>query len=955
MELSEFYGALLPPTGEFCLFDKATKRHHWFSSQSALVKATQGVASRQPDWYYATAGFDGQKFRRQANCVAKKALYLDIDAGPEKLATHGADVVYGTTKEAAQALAGFAKATGLVPSIVVASGSGLHAYWELDEPVTPDEWKPLAVALGALGAQHGLKIDPQCTTDSVRVLRPPGALHSNGSRVQAKRMRGAYRVAELRERLTPAPKGVNAPPRQRLAVTSDALPLTDGGAIPQGKRNETLFKLAARYRGEGLELPDILAKLKEDNQRCDEPVPDEELATIACSATRYPASSVARESPNGKEQLPPGFPSLPKGFSVQWNEDVPMLCVFSRDEGEDTATVKPLISGGLFYLTEWRAPGANMHTEDMEAYSEFRYRVAPGVWHTGALPSSLFADPGALARYLAKHNIHLVNAGVKSTTVLRRYVMALHEALTRRADSIAARSAFGFQAQGDGRAAFVHGTYAVTQKGFRRAVVGKALQHIADGFAIPCLRGLEANEAGYYADEDIIPRLADAAKGLALGFKAAYPDEEHAPYRFAAMMAMAAPLMLFFGDHAPDTTLETLPGAGFGMNLFSQASGRGKSALQILCAYAMAHPRALTVSGAIGMGGTSVTAVTSTLKTLNSYPLMCDEITNSDPEALSALYYSLSLGTEKRRASQVGGLLESGRWATVALSSSNISIRDVLSSVRRTGAAEQLRFMELNLDTVAGAENMGDDPTFIQTIIGRHFQGNRGAIPLLLANYAVRNMEQVTAAALKLQTQVAQKFNLATKERFYGRALAAALLTQKILATYGIEMFTGKDLLLGFSKALADSREHIDAAVLTGKELFQESLRALSGGILRTDVWGDVRAGQAASILNHNVQRPITGRYLAETGELLIAASAVRQWCVDNRVSLRDWKQGAFECTEPAAHLLGKQGKGNLTKGIVGEVPLQVHCYAYKLTANNTPFQQLYQPGANAQQGDSDA
>jgi len=955
MELQEFYGALLPPVGSFCLFDKATKRHHWFDNHESLIKATQKLATKQPDWYFATAGFDGKKLRRQAHCVAKKALYLDIDAGAEKLAKQGADKVYASQQEAVQALSGFARETGLTPSIVVASGSGLHAYWELDAPVAPDDWRPMASALEALGVQHGLKIDPQCTTDTVRVLRPLGALHSNGNVVKAKRCHGAYSVADLMHRLTSGHSGVSVPPRQRLAISEDVLSLTDGGAIPQGKRNETLFKLAARYRGEGLEQGEILEKLKEDNQRCDEPVPEEELETIARSVTRYPAASVVRESPDGQEQLPPGFPAMPKGYSVQWGAGVPILCVYSKDGEEEEPGVQPLISGGLFYLAEWCVPSASLHTEDMEAYWEFRYRVFSGVWQTGIIPASLVADPGALARHLAKYNIHLVRTGTKAAANLRRFVMALHEVLARRADSVAARAAFGFQARGDGSAVFIHGTYAATCKGFRRAVIGKSLQHMAGGFAVPCLRDLEANKDGYYTDEEVIPRLKAAAKELTLGFSVAYPNEEHAPYRFAAALALAAPLMLFFGDHAPDATLEALPGAGFGLSLFSQASGRGKSALQKLCAYAMAHPDVLMVSGAIGLGGTSVTAVTSTLKTLNSYPLMCDEVTNSDPEALSALYYSLSLGSEKRRASQTGGLLESGRWATVALLSSNVSLRDVLSSVRRTGAAEQLRFMEVNLDTVAGAENMGDDPTFIQTLVAQYFQRNRGVIPLLLANYVVRNLDHTIQAALKLQSMVAKKFDLATKERFYGRALAAALLAQRILATYGITMFTDGDLAKGFAKALADSREHITSAVLTGKELFHESLRAMSGSVLRTDVWGDARSGQAACILNHNVQRPLAGRYVAETGELMLAVSAVRQWCLDNRVSMPQWKQCAMQCTEPAPYILGTQGRGNLTKGLAGEFPTQVNCYAYKLPTNNEPFNLPGVPEMRVQQGESDA
>ena len=107
--------------------------------------------------------------RSQQNAVALRSLFLDIDCKGEG---------YANLNEAVVALAGFLKATGLPkPSIMVASGGGLHVYWVVSRALTPDEWKPLAYALAEATKQHGLKCDTQVTIDSARVLRIPNTFN----------------------------------------------------------------------------------------------------------------------------------------------------------------------------------------------------------------------------------------------------------------------------------------------------------------------------------------------------------------------------------------------------------------------------------------------------------------------------------------------------------------------------------------------------------------------------------------------------------------------------------------------------------------------------------------------------------------------------------------------------------------------------------------------------------
>jgi hypothetical protein len=80
-----------------------------------------------------------------------------------------------------------------------------------------------------------------------------------------------------------------------------------GERIPKGARNKTLFKNACAMRRRGLSCDAILAALRIENaQRCDPPLPEDDLEKIAASASTYdptPSSLTARIRINDR-QLP---------------------------------------------------------------------------------------------------------------------------------------------------------------------------------------------------------------------------------------------------------------------------------------------------------------------------------------------------------------------------------------------------------------------------------------------------------------------------------------------------------------------------------------------------------------------------------------------------------------------------------------------------------------------------
>ena len=78
---------------------------------------------------------------------------------------------------------------------------------------------------------------------------------------------------------------------------------SNGEPIPKGSRNGTLFFRALEIKDGGASASEVLDGLREENRRrCDEPLPNEEVARIAASASRYPIRS-GDQSPELREAV----------------------------------------------------------------------------------------------------------------------------------------------------------------------------------------------------------------------------------------------------------------------------------------------------------------------------------------------------------------------------------------------------------------------------------------------------------------------------------------------------------------------------------------------------------------------------------------------------------------------------------------------------------------------------
>jgi Domain of unknown function (DUF927) len=168
----EFLQQVLGDEGYYCIVglkqDNAPKQKFYQKLEDA-VKVAENLKDEGYNAYYALATFNDGKSRKTANVKQLKSLFLDLDCGDGK--------DYATQQEALLDIKRFCQSTGMPRPTLVNSGGGIHVYWPLKEPITKEEWTPLAEKLKRMCDEHDLFADASVTADSARILRVPGTLN----------------------------------------------------------------------------------------------------------------------------------------------------------------------------------------------------------------------------------------------------------------------------------------------------------------------------------------------------------------------------------------------------------------------------------------------------------------------------------------------------------------------------------------------------------------------------------------------------------------------------------------------------------------------------------------------------------------------------------------------------------------------------------------------------------
>jgi AAA domain/Primase C terminal 2 (PriCT-2) len=150
---------------------KAPDGHYQQAAFETISEALALIAAHRDkaNIWCAMAGFSPDTSRDAVNAVSLQSFWLDVDA-------HGKGT-YETPDDALNGIKGFVKAAALPkPNYIHMTGHGVQVFWTLPEPISTNEWQPVADGLQELAKRINLGADP-ITADAARILRVPGTFN----------------------------------------------------------------------------------------------------------------------------------------------------------------------------------------------------------------------------------------------------------------------------------------------------------------------------------------------------------------------------------------------------------------------------------------------------------------------------------------------------------------------------------------------------------------------------------------------------------------------------------------------------------------------------------------------------------------------------------------------------------------------------------------------------------
>ena len=166
----------MPSQGVYCVtgIDQASKKttNRFAETLDDVFKQIEKIKKQGSNTYVALGSFDG--FSRKAdNALFYRSFFIDLDCGEDK-AISGKG--YANKDDALTALDKFLEESELPPPVIVDSGTGIHAYWILEEDVPIAEYLPYAEKFKTYVLAR-IKADPAVMADVARIMRCPDTLN----------------------------------------------------------------------------------------------------------------------------------------------------------------------------------------------------------------------------------------------------------------------------------------------------------------------------------------------------------------------------------------------------------------------------------------------------------------------------------------------------------------------------------------------------------------------------------------------------------------------------------------------------------------------------------------------------------------------------------------------------------------------------------------------------------
>jgi hypothetical protein len=271
------------------------------------------------------------------------------------------------------------------------------------------------------------------------------------------------------------------------------------------------------------------------------------------------------------------------------------------------------------------------------------------------------------------------------------------------------------------------------------------------------------------------------------------------------------------------------------------------------------------------------------LGVMNNLGLGCDEITKMTPDDFSDWAYAVSQGRGRGRMKSSANEERKNfaRWETILLCSSNASVVDKLKSLTKSADGELMRVIEYEIPSVKLLSKEEADEIYPKLYTN---YGHAGRIYL---RDLVSNLEERLEEVRQIQKIIDKKVGFTNRERFWSGVAAcniAGALFARRLGLFDIDVGrVFKWMLTHFG----EMKEEIKPPLTSQASVIGEFWNMHRNNTLVINGEVDKRTGvEMLPILEPRGELMI--RMEPDTMKLFITATALRKYCTEHRITLKD-------------------------------------------------------------------
>ena len=915
MNADVFLKKVLGDEGYYCLFayklgsDKLTQK--FYETVEELDTAATKIDAQGYNAYFGLATFKESGSRKVSNVNQLKSFFLDLDCGETK--------DYPSQTDALKALQKFCKTLNLPKPLLVDSGRGVHAYWLLDEPVSVEDWVPVAERLKKLCKENGLLADPAVTADAARVLRIPYT-HNHKSNPPTKVGYFGTHVPDplsiekfsnlIGMDIAPAPKKLEPLPNSALMET-----------LMGNKQHK--FKDIITRESSCAQLVDIVV----NQDGCSEPMWRAGLSIAKfCSDGQKAAHVMSKNHPEySAEETQDKFDKI-KGpyLCSHFDEFKPDVCTQCPHWGK----IKSPISLGSSIKQASKednvveAPALDLPNAPTTTYVIPTYPRPYIRGANGGVYIRTTDEEGDPTEDLIYHNdiyivnrivdvelgevvvirLHLPQDGVREFTVpltaitsreefrkqmsmqgvavtkmdkLMTYMTTWINELQATTKADKARTQFGWT--DDTHTAFVIGNQEVTAGGVKSNPPSKATAGLMSAFKPKGTLEQWKDMANFYNRD---------------GFEL---------HQYIVASAFGSPLMAL------------MPIACSSFHVHSKDTGLGKTTAMYVGASVWGNPKTLVVEAKDTQNSLMLRG-----EVYKNLPYYIDELTNAKGEELSDLIYQLSSGRQRNR---MAGSANTERhrgepWSLLSISTGNTSVIERISAFKNAPKAEAARMLETKAVKLF-------DETKTKPLTDKHQSNSQniyGIVGVPYLQYIMQNMDRVIAMLQEVQQKLDAGAQLTAQERHWSAGSTVTVVGFMLASELGFLEYDKEGFFRYALRLLKENKAAAQDMISSTADVLNDFVHEHWGSILKIRSTDDLRKGQGNGmddlvIPESDPRVRLVGRYETDVKKLYIVPKILKSWCAKQQINYSSLVQDFKD------NYKGKTLKIRLTKGTPTQMP----------------------------------